>query len=63
MILVTSLNKSNQFYINESMIEMVSETPDTLITFESGKNINVLESAQEVIRMISSEKVMYVRAK
>ena len=63
MILVTSINKNNTFYINETKIEMISETPDTLITLESGKNINVHESAQEIIDMINAEKVMFVRAK
>ena len=63
MILVTSINKNNKFYINETKIEMISETPDTLITLESGKNINVHESAQEIIDMINAEKVMFVRAK
>ena len=63
MILVTSINKNNKFYINETMIEMVSETPDTLITLESGKNINVMETAQEVIDKINAEKVLTIRGK
>ena len=63
MILVTSINKNKQFYINETMIEMVSETPDTLITLESGKNINVMETAQEIIDKINAEKVLTIREK
>ena len=52
MILVTRLNKVEQFYVNDEKIEFMEETPDTVISLESGKKIVVLESAEEVISRI-----------
>lgn len=52
MILVTRLNKVEQFYVNEEKIEFMEETPDTVISLESGKKIVVLEAADEVISRI-----------
>jgi flagellar protein FlbD len=52
MILVTRINKVEQFYVNEDKIEFIEETPDTIISLESGKKIVVMEPAQEVIARI-----------
>ena len=52
MILVTRINKIEQFYINDDKIEFIEETPDTVISLESGKKILVMETAQEVIARI-----------
>jgi len=41
MILVTRLNKASQFYINEDMIEFIEETPDTIVTLNTGKKVTV----------------------
>jgi len=57
MILVTRLNKSSQFYINEDMIEFIEETPDTIITFNTGKKVAVSETAIEVIERVREEKI------
>ena len=57
MILVTRLNKSSQFYINEDMIEFIEETPDTIITFNTGKKVAVSETAIEVIEKVREEKI------
>jgi len=57
MILVTRINKVTQFYINEDMIEFIEETPDTIISLNTGKKTAVMESAIEVIEKIRSEKI------
>jgi len=57
MILVTRLNKSSQFYINEDMIEFIEETPDTIISFNTGKKVAVSETAIEVIEKVREEKI------
>ena len=41
-----------QFYVNDEKIEFIEETPDTVISLESGKKIVVMESAEEVISRI-----------
>ncbi|MBW7473292.1 flagellar FlbD family protein [Paenibacillus oenotherae] len=51
MIAVTRLN-GTQFHINALLIEMIEETPDTLITLTTGKKIIVLEKAAEVIASV-----------
>jgi flagellar protein FlbD len=56
MILVTRINKVDQFYVNEDMIEFIEETPDTILSLESGKKIPVMETAIEVIEKIRDEK-------
>ena len=62
MILVTRINKVNQFYVNEDMIEFIEETPDTIISLNTGKKIAVMETAIEVIEKIRDEKVRIRRA-
>jgi len=62
MILVTRINKVSQFHINEDMIEFIEETPDTILTLESGKKIAVMESAIEVVEKIREEKIRIRRA-
>ncbi|REE94423.1 flagellar protein FlbD [Paenibacillus taihuensis] len=53
MIAVTRLN-GRTLHINALLIEIVEETPDTLITLTTGKKILVLEKATEVISSIQS---------
>ena len=62
MILVTRINKVSQFYLNEDMIEFIEETPDTIISLNTGKKIAVMEPAIEVIEKIREEKVNIARA-
>jgi len=62
MILVTRLNKASQFYVNENMIEFIEETPDTIVTLNTGKKITVSESAIEVVEKIREEKIRIRRA-
>lgn len=53
MIAVTRLN-GKTLHINALLVELVEETPDTLITLTTGKKILVLEKATEVISSIQS---------
>ena len=60
MILVTRINKVDQFYVNEELIEFIEETPDTIISLNTGKKIAVMETAIEIIEKIREEKI-YIR--
>jgi len=62
MILVTRLNKASQFYVNENMIEFLEETPDTIITLNTGKKVTVSESAIEIVEKIREEQIRIKRA-
>ena len=62
MILVTRINKVDQFYVNEDMIEFIEETPDTIISLNTGKKIAVMESAVDVIEKIRDEKIRIRKA-
>ena len=62
MILVTRINKSSQFYVNEDMIEVIEETPDTILTLNTGKKIAIMETAMVVVEKIREEKIRIKRA-
>ena len=62
MILVTRINKVDQFYINENLIEFIEETPDTIISLNTGGKVAVMESAIEVVEKIREEKIAIRRA-
>ncbi len=51
MIDVTRMNGA-VLSINNNLIEMVEETPDTVITLTTGKKIIVKESRQEVKNLV-----------
>ena len=51
MIDVTRMNGS-LLTVNNHLIEMVEETPDTVITLTTGKKIIVKESRQEVKNLV-----------
>ncbi len=51
MIEVTRLNDT-KLLINSDQIEFVEETPDTVISFLSGKKIIVKESRQEIKNLV-----------
>ena len=53
MIEVTKLN-NNKVLINPSAIEILEETPDTVISFITGRKIIVKESRQEVKNLVKS---------
>ena len=51
MIDVTRMNGS-LLTVNNHLIEMVEETPDTVITLTTGKKIIVKESRQEIRNLV-----------
>ncbi len=51
MIEVTRLNES-KIIVNAELIESVEETPDTVISFVTGKKIIVKESRQEIKNLV-----------
>lgn len=53
MIEVTKLNDV-KILINPLVVETVEETPDTVITFTTGRKIIVKESRQEVKNLVKS---------
>jgi len=53
LINVTKLNGA-QITINEAFIEIIEETPDTVITMSTGRKIIIKESRQEVINLVKS---------
>lgn len=53
MIEVTKMN-GQKVAINEQLILMIEETPDTLITFTNEKKIFVKESRQEVANLVKA---------
>lgn len=57
MITVTRLNGS-KLMINALLIELIEETPDTIITLTTGKKFIVTESAAELVVLIQS----YIRS-
>ena len=52
MIEVTKINGS-KVLINPDLMELVEETPDTVITFTTGRKIIVKESRQEVKNLVN----------
>ncbi|MCH5185374.1 MAG: flagellar FlbD family protein [Oscillospiraceae bacterium] len=55
MICVTRLNDS-VFYINPDLIEFIEETPNTVISFSTGRKVVVRETCGEIIDRIISFK-------
>ena len=51
MIELTKLNDT-KFTVNAEIIEIVEETPDTVVTLTTGKKIIVKESRQEVSNLV-----------
>lgn len=48
MIELTRLNKKTLF-VNSDLIEIVEETPDTVITLTNGRKLVVTDTASEII--------------
>ncbi len=57
MIQVTRLN-GTRFFLNAELIQLVEETPDTVITLVSEKKVIVLESAE----MVAEKVILYQRS-
>ena len=55
MIELTKLNEL-KITVNADLIEIVEETPDTIVTLSTGKKIIVKETRQEVANLVKSYK-------
>ena len=53
MIDVTKMN-GQKVSINPNLIEVIEETPDTVISFSTGRKIIVKESRQELKNLVKS---------
>ncbi len=51
MIKLTKLN-GKEFYINAELVQLIEETPDTVITFTNRERVMVKESADEVVKRV-----------
>lgn len=56
MILVTRINKVDQFWVNEDLIEFMEDAGDTILSLQSGKKVAVAESVEEIIARIDERK-------
>ena len=54
MIELTKLDET-KVLVNEDYIEIVEETPDTIVTFSTGRKIIVKESRQTIRNLVKSE--------
>ena len=52
MIKVTRLKAKDEFVLNAELIEMIEETPDTVVTLTNGKKLLVEESKEELVRKV-----------
>ena len=53
MILVTRLNNENCI-VNADLIELIENTPDTLLTLTTGRKLMVRESSSDIIEKVIS---------
>ena len=53
MIKVTKMN-GRKVLVNPDLIELVEETPDTVVLFTTGRKIIIKESRQEVKNLVKS---------
>ena len=53
MVEVTKMN-GQKILINPNFIEVIEETPDTVISFSTGRKIIVKESRQELKNLVKS---------
>ena len=53
MIEVTKMN-GRKVLVNPDLIELVEETPDTVVLFTTGRKIIIRESRQEVKNLVKS---------
>lgn len=55
MIEVTRL-RGNKIVINTELIEVIEETPDTVITLTSGKKFVVSETSEQLVKLVIDYK-------
>ena len=61
MIEVTKIN-GTKFLINSDYIQLVEETPDTVLTLADGKKYIVKESRLEIQNLVTKTRQGYVRS-
>jgi flagellar protein FlbD len=54
MIELTRINKRDRFWVNEDQIELIEQTPDTILTMVSGRKYTVAETPEEIADKIVS---------
>lgn len=60
MIKLTRMNKS-EFFLNVNLIEIIEETPDTVVTLTNGHKMIVTESAEQIIeKIIEYKRKIYI---
>lgn len=60
MIKLTKMNK-NEFILNVDLIQIIEETPDTVITLTNGHKIIVIENAEQIIeKIIKYKRKIYI---
>lgn len=52
MIKLSRIKSHEEFILNAELIEMIEETPDTVITLTTGKKLLVDEEMEDVVRRI-----------
>jgi len=55
MIKLTGLD-GKDIYVNAEMIETVQETPDTIVTLNTGKKLIVLNDAEDIVQKVVEYK-------
>lgn len=55
MVTLTKMNNS-LITVNEDLIESIEETPDTVITFTTGKKLIVKENIHDIVSKIKEFK-------
>lgn len=60
MIKLTRMNKS-EFFLNIDLIEVIEQTPDTVITLTNGHKMVVTESSERIIeKIIEYKRKIYI---
>lgn len=60
MIEVTKMN-GRKVLVNPDLIELVEETPDTVVLFTTGRKIIIKESRQEVKNLVKSYRKVFLQ--
>ena len=55
MIFITKINNT-KIVINAELIELIEQTPETMITTTTGKKVIVKESIEQVVELVKKYK-------
>ncbi len=59
MIYVTKLNNV-EILLNEDLIEVIEETPDTIVTLTTGRKLIVKETKEELYQKVYEYKKQFI---